>query len=114
MFQGSSDRNSTFINVYEEHLQRLISDTREYLNRPTLPWLQVVSPTWSPGNSVNVQLQSIQRSVVADFENAVFVESDNPMRIPLVLRMALIQILQDLRELEWLLRINGSMFFRLI
>ena len=84
MFQGSSDRTSTFISVYEEHLRRLIVDTRSYLNLPLLPWLQIVSPTWSPGNITNSQLQSIQRSVVAEFESASFVESDNPMGIPLI------------------------------
>lgn len=84
MFQGSSDRNTAYINVYEEHLRRLIADTRSYLHRPTLRWLQIVSPTWSPGNSINIQLQSIQRSVVTDLENADFVESDNPLGVPLV------------------------------
>ena len=84
MFQGSSDRNSTFINVYEEHLSRLIADTREYLDSPGLRWMQIVSPTWSPGNSINLRLQSIQRSVVSSLENADFVESDNPLGVPLV------------------------------
>jgi hypothetical protein len=84
MFQGSSDRNSTFINVYEEHLSRLIADTREYLESPDLRWMQIVSPTWSSANSINMRLQSIQRSVASSIENADFVESDAPLGIPLV------------------------------
>jgi hypothetical protein len=82
MFQGSSDRNSTYSTHYEEHLRRLVADARAELGEE-LRWLQVVSPTWNTGEHV-LRVQAAQRTVANSLHNMEMVESDNPLGTPIV------------------------------
>ena len=82
MFQGSSDRNSTYSTYYEEHLRRLVADARSELGE-NLRWLQVVSPTWNTGEHV-LRVQTAQRTVANSVEDMEYVESDNPLGTPIV------------------------------
>lgn len=84
MFQGSSDRASGFYQVYGAQLERLVQDTRDYVDMPDLRWLQIVSPTWTPGHPAVRQLQNSQRSVAASLPYMASAESDNPLGVPLV------------------------------